>query len=134
MSSEHPLHAIEFQKVSLAFDDKLILDDVSFTVAHGETKIVMGGSGTGKSTILRLVLGLLKPAGGRIIVDGEDITEYSEKELIRVRKNIGMVFQEGALFDSMSVYENVAFKLHEQGVSEEDVEAEVRRMLRFVNL
>src|SRR5499433_3194778 len=134
MSSEQPLHAIEFQKVSLAFDDKIVLDEVSFTVAHGETKIVMGGSGTGKSTILRLVLGLLKPDAGRIIVDGEDITEYSEKELTRVRKNIGMVFQEGALFDSMSVYENVGYRLFEKVVSEEEVQDEVRRMLQFVNL
>jgi phospholipid/cholesterol/gamma-HCH transport system ATP-binding protein len=81
-----------------------------------------------------LVLGLLKPDSGQILVDGEDITNYNEVQMMRVRKKIGMIFQEGALFDSLSVYENVAFKLHEQGVSEEDVEGEVRRMLRFVNL
>jgi len=80
------------------------------------------------------VLGLLKPDAGRILVDGEDITEYSEEKMMSVRKKIGMVFQEGALFDSLSVYDNVAFRLHEQGVPEDEVEPEVRRMLRFVNL
>lgn len=134
MNPDQPQHAIEFHEVSLAFEEKVILDEVSFTVAHGETKIVMGGSGTGKSTILRLVLGLLKPDSGRILVDGEDITDYSEKELTRVRKNIGMIFQEGALFDSLSVYENVGYRLFEKGVPEDEVQDEVRRMLRFVNL
>jgi phospholipid/cholesterol/gamma-HCH transport system ATP-binding protein len=80
------------------------------------------------------VLGLLKPDTGQILVDGEDITNYNEVQMMRIRKKIGMIFQEGALFDSLSVYENVAFKLHEQGVPEEEVENEVRRMLRFVNL
>jgi phospholipid/cholesterol/gamma-HCH transport system ATP-binding protein len=100
----------------------------------GETKMILGGSGCGKSTTIKLVLGLLKPDSGQILVDGEDITHYGETEMMKVRKKIGMIFQEGALFDSLSVYENVAFKLHEQGVPEEEVEAEVRRMLRFVNL
>jgi phospholipid/cholesterol/gamma-HCH transport system ATP-binding protein len=134
MTPDAPIHAIEFQDVSLAFEDKVILDQVSFIVAHGETKIVMGGSGTGKSTILRLVLGLLKPDAGRILIDGEEITRFSEKELTRVRKNIGMVFQDGALFDSMSVYENVGYRLFEKGVPEDEVQDEVRRMLQFVNL
>ncbi|MGZ8843253.1 MAG: ABC transporter ATP-binding protein, partial [Pyrinomonadaceae bacterium] len=111
-----------------------ILSDLSFKVMKGETKIILGGSGCGKSTTIKLVLGLLKPDSGQILVEGEDITDYSEVQMMRVRKKIGMIFQEGALFDSLSVYENVAFKLHEQGVSEEDVEGEVRRMLRFVNL
>jgi phospholipid/cholesterol/gamma-HCH transport system ATP-binding protein len=100
----------------------------------GETKIILGGSGGGKSTIIKLVLGLLKPDEGQVLVDGEDITDYSEEQMMRVRKNIGMVFQEGALFDSLSVYDNVAYRLHEQAVPEEEVEQEVRRMLRFVNL
>lgn len=126
--------AIEFREVELAFDDKVVLDKVNFTVRRGETKIVLGGSGTGKSTIINLVLGLLKPDAGRIFVDGEEITEYDEPEMMRVRKKIGMVFQEGALFDSLSVYENVAYRLHEEGVDEDEVEHEVRRMLRFVNL
>src|SRR6185436_16995349 len=91
--------AIEFQDVVLAFDDKVILDHLSFKVMKGETKIILGGSGGGKSTIIKIVLGLLKPDAGRVLVDGEDVTDYSEDQMMRVRKNIGMVFQEGALFD-----------------------------------
>ncbi len=126
--------AIEFRDVYLSFDDRTILKGLSFKVMRGETKIILGGSGGGKSTIIKLVLGLLKPDTGRILVDGEDITDYNETQMMTVRKKIGMVFQEGALFDSLSVYHNVAYRLHEQGVSEEEVEPEVRRMLRFVNL
>jgi phospholipid/cholesterol/gamma-HCH transport system ATP-binding protein len=126
--------AIEFRDVLLAFDERVILDRLSFKVLKGETKIILGGSGGGKSTIIKLVLGLLKPDEGRVLVDGEDITDYSEAQMVDVRKRIGMVFQEGALFDSLSVYDNVAYRLHEQGLSEEEVEPEVRRMLRFVNL
>ncbi len=126
--------AIEFQNVLLAFDDRVVLNRLSFKVMKGETKIILGGSGGGKSTIIKLVLGLLKPDEGRILVDGEDITDYNERQMMNVRKKIGMVFQEGALFDSLSVYDNVAYRLHEQGLPEEEVEPEVRRMLRFVNL
>jgi phospholipid/cholesterol/gamma-HCH transport system ATP-binding protein len=126
--------AIEFQNVTLSFDEKVILDDLSFKVNKGETKIILGGSGGGKSTTIKLILGLLKPDAGRILVDGEDITEYTEAQMMSVRKKMGMVFQEGALFDSLSVYDNVAYRLHEQAVPEEEVEQEVRRMLRFVNL
>jgi phospholipid/cholesterol/gamma-HCH transport system ATP-binding protein len=126
--------AIEFRNVTMIFDDRKVLNDLSFKVMKGETKIILGGSGSGKSTTIKLVLGLLKPDSGRILVDGQDITDYSETQMMRVRKNLGMIFQEGALFDSLSVYENVAFKLHEQGVPEDEVEGEVRRMLRFVNL
>ena len=126
--------AIEFRDVRLAFDDREVLSGLSFKVLKGETKIILGGSGCGKSTTIKLVLGLLKPDSGQVLVDGEDITNYNEQEMMRVRKKIGMVFQEGALFDSLSVYDNVAFRLHEQGVPEEEVEPEVRRMLRFVNL
>ena len=126
--------AIEFKDVVLAFDDRVILDHLSFKVNKGETKIILGGSGGGKSTIIKLVLGLLKPDSGRIFVDGEDVTDYNEVQMMPVRKNIGMVFQEGALFDSLSVYDNVAYRLHEQDLPEDQVEPEVRRMLRFVNL
>ncbi len=128
------LPAIEFVDVELAFDDKVILDKVSFTVRRGETKLVLGGSGTGKSTIINLILGLLKPDAGEILIDGEDISELEEHDLIPIRKNIGMIFQEGALFDSLSVYDNVAYRLHEEHVDEAEVEHEVRRMLNFVNL
>src|SRR5260221_12007363 len=109
----HLLPAIEFRNVDLAFDDQVILDKVSFSVQRGETRFVLGGSGTGKSTIINLILGLLKPDGGQILVEGEDITDFDDVELMRIRKNIGMVFQEGALFDSLSVYDNVAYRLHE---------------------
>lgn len=128
------LPAIEFRDVHLSFDDKKILNGVSFTVRRGETKLILGRSGGGKSTTIRLILGLLKPDSGQIFVDGEDITNYTEVEMMRVRQKMGMVFQEGALFDSLSVYDNVAYRLHEQGVDEETVEKEVRRMLRFVDL
>ena len=126
--------AIEFRDVHLSFDDKKILNGVSFTVRRGETKLILGRSGGGKSTTIRLILGLLKPDSGQILVDGEDITHYTEAEMMKVRQKIGMVFQEGALFDSLSVYDNVAYRLHEQNVDEETVEKEVRRMLRFVDL
>jgi len=126
--------AIEFQDVLLAFDDRVVLNRLSFKVMKGETKIILGGSGGGKSTIIKLVLGLLKPDEGRVLVDGEDVTDYNEAQMMTVRKKIGMVFQEGALFDSLSVYDNVAYRLHEQGLPEDEVEPEVRRMLRFVNL
>ena len=132
--SDRAIPAIEFRDVTMIFDDRKILNNLSFKVMKGETKIILGGSGCGKSTTIKLVLGLLKPDSGQILVDGEDITNYGEAEMMKVRKKIGMIFQEGALFDSLSVYENVAFKLHEQGVPEEEVESEVRRMLRFVNL
>lgn len=126
--------AMEFRDVHLSFDDKKILNGVSFTVYRGETKIVLGRSGGGKSTTIKLLLGLLKPDSGQIFVDGEEITHYSEQEMFAVRKKMGMVFQEGALFDSLSVFENVAYRLQEQGVPEDEVEQEVKRMLHFVDL
>lgn len=126
--------AIEFRDVHLSFDEKKILNGISFKVRRGETKLVLGRSGGGKSTIIRLILGLLKPDSGQILIDGEDITNFGEVEMMTVRQKIGMVFQEGALFDSLSVYENVAYRLHEQKVEEEEVESEVRRMLQFVDL
>lgn len=132
--TDRAIPAIEFRNVTMEFDDRKILNNLSFKVMKGETKIILGGSGCGKSTTIKLVLGLLKPNSGQILVDGEDITHYNEVQMMRIRKKIGMIFQEGALFDSLSVYENVAFKLHEQGVPEDEVEGEVRRMLRFVNL
>jgi len=131
---ERIVPAIEFRDVHLSFEDKKILNGISFTVRRGETKVILGRSGGGKSTTIRLILGLLKPDSGQILIDGEDITGYSEIEMMKVRAKIGMVFQEGALFDSLSVYDNVAYRLHEQGIGEEEVEREVRRMLQFVDL
>ena len=132
--NDRRLPAIEFREVELAFDDEIILDKVSFAVRRGETKIVLGGSGSGKSTIINLILGLLKPDAGQVLVEGEDITDFDDMELMRIRENIGMVFQEGALFDSLSVYDNVAYRLHEENIDEDEVEHEVRRMLQFVDL
>lgn len=126
--------AIEFRDVHLAFDELVILDGISFNIKRGETKMILGRSGGGKSTIIRLILGLLKPDSGEILINGENIVDLSEEEMMDVRQHIGMVFQEGALFDSLSVYENVAYRLREQNVGEDEIEHEVRRMLRFVDL
>ncbi len=126
---------IEFKKVTKSFDEDVVLKDVSFRITRGETKIIMGVSGSGKSTILKLLLGLIKPESGQILVEGEDITRMSERDLVKVRQRIGMVFQEGALFDSLSVRENVGYRLYEEGIlSEEAIEAAVRRLLGFVGL
>lgn len=132
--ADRAVPAIEFRNVRLAFDDKVILDGVSFKVKRGETKIILGRSGSGKSTTIRLALGLLKPDDGEILINGEDITYFSEAEMMKVREHIGMVFQEGALFDSLSVYDNIAYRLHERGVGEDIAEQEVVKMLSFVDL
>src|SRR2546421_4427892 len=126
--------AIEFRHVAFSYDKKKVLDDLSFKVAKGEIKVILSGSGGGKSTVLKLILGLLKPDAGEILIDGEEISKYGETELQRVRDKIGMVFQEGALFDSLSVYDNVAYRLHERDMPEEDIEREVRSLLEFVKL
>jgi phospholipid/cholesterol/gamma-HCH transport system ATP-binding protein len=137
-SAEHEadieIPAIEFRHVDFSYDDKRVLEDLSFKLAKGEIKIILSGSGGGKSTILKLVLGLLKPDAGKIFIDGEEVTELDESELQRTRDKMGMVFQEGALFDSLTVYENVAYRLQERGVPEGDVEEEVRSLLKFVKL
>ncbi len=127
--------AIRFEDVSLAFDDKRVLDGVSFRLAHGETKALFGVAGSGKSTLLKLALGLIKPDSGRIYVLGEEVTQMSEKDLFKLRGRIGMVFQESALFDSFTVRENVAFRLIEEGhVPEDEIERRVREALSFVEL
>ena len=105
---------VVFDHVSLAFDDKVILRDVSFTLKTGHTKIFLGASGAGKSTILRLMLGLLKPDGGQIFVNGERVDAMTEDQMMAVRADLGMVFQEGALFDSLTVRRNVGYKLYEE--------------------
>ncbi len=126
--------AIEFRDVHLSFGDRKVLNGISFVVRKGETKLILGRSGGGKSTIIRLILGLIKPDSGQILIDGEEITRYSETEMMPIRQKIGMVFQEGALFDSLSVYDNVAYRLDEMGVDEEEIDHEVKRMLHFVDL
>jgi len=125
---------ISFRDVHLSFD-RPILQGVSFDLAPGTTKIVLGGSGSGKTTILRLILGLLKPDVGSIQVDGTEVGRLGEEELRPFRLKIGMVFQEGALFDSLTVGENVAYRLVEDGeMPEAEIEARVREMLGFVGL
>jgi phospholipid/cholesterol/gamma-HCH transport system ATP-binding protein len=127
--------AIRFENVTLAFDDKVVLDDVSFGLPHGETKAIFGVAGSGKSTILKLAMGLMKPDSGRIYVLNEEVTQMSENALFGLRRQIGIVFQESALFDSRTVRENVAFRLIEEGdVSEEEIERRVREALSFVEL
>ncbi|MGE3276172.1 MAG: ABC transporter ATP-binding protein [Vicinamibacterales bacterium] len=126
---------IRFDRVSLAFDEKVILDEISFTVRAGHTKIFLGASGAGKSTILKLMLGLLKPDGGEVTVFDRRIDALSERDLIHVRSDMGMVFQEGALFDSLSVGENVGYKLYEETDLPLDVvRHRVEEVLGFVGL
>jgi phospholipid/cholesterol/gamma-HCH transport system ATP-binding protein len=126
---------VVFDKVSLAFDDRVILKSVSFTLLAGHTKIVLGASGAGKSTILKLMLGLLKPDGGVIWINGERVDELDEDQMMRVRADMGMVFQEGALFDSLTVRENVGYKLYEEtDLPLEQVHARVEEVLGFIGL
>jgi len=126
---------IVFDKVNLAFDEKVILREVSFTLQTGHSKIFLGASGAGKSTILRLTLGLLKPDAGRIFVNGEQIDNMREDALMQVRADLGMVFQEGALFDSITVRENVGYKLYEElQWPREKADARVAEVLGFIGL
>jgi phospholipid/cholesterol/gamma-HCH transport system ATP-binding protein len=126
--------SISLKHVSLAFDDKVVLKDVSFELLPGHTKVILGGSGSGKSTILKLILGLLKPDGGTISVNGKRVDTLSEQEMMAVRADIGMVFQEGALFDSLTVEENVGFKLYEERVPEDEADRRVQEVLGFIGL
>ena len=126
---------VVFDRVSLAFDEKVILQNVSFTLIKGHTKIFLGASGAGKSTILKLILGLLNPDSGVIWVNGERVDRMTEREMMRVRADLGMVFQEGALFDSLTVFENVGYKLYEELRWPPDrVEGRVKEVLGFMGL
>jgi len=126
---------VVFDDVSLAFDEKVILRNISFTLKTAHTKIFLGASGAGKSTILRLILGLLKPDSGRIFVNGDRVDNMKEDDLMRVRGDLGMVFQEGALFDSLTVRENVGYKLFEESDAPiDEVNRRVEEVLGFVRL
>jgi phospholipid/cholesterol/gamma-HCH transport system ATP-binding protein len=126
---------VMFDHVSLAFDEKVILKDLSFTLISGHTKIVLGGSGAGKSTILKIILGLLRADGGVVWVNGSRVDEMTESQLMAVRANVGMVFQEGALFDSLTVRENVGYRLFEETrLPIPEVDARVREVLGFIGL
>jgi phospholipid/cholesterol/gamma-HCH transport system ATP-binding protein len=124
---------LAFRDVHLSFD-RPILKGVSFDLAQGTTKIILGGSGSGKTTILRLILGLLKPDAGSISVLGSEVAGMTEDEMRAVRLMVGMVFQEGALFDSLTVAQNVGYRLQEDHLDEAEVEERVREMLGFVEL
>jgi phospholipid/cholesterol/gamma-HCH transport system ATP-binding protein len=126
---------VVFDKVSLAFDDKVILKDISFTLLTGRTKIILGASGAGKSTVLKLILGLWKPDAGVIWVNGERVDGMTELEMMKVRADLGMVFQEGALFDSLTVSENVGYKLYEEtDMPPDQVRRRVDEVLGFIGL
>jgi len=127
--------AIEFRNVCLSFDDRLVLNDVSFALAEGEMIILTGISGSGKSLLLRLAMGLMEPDSGQIFIAGREIENLKETELLAIRGGLmGMVFQEDSLFTGLSVYENAAYRLEEHGWSEEEIDKAVNEVLRFVGL
>lgn len=129
------MSVIRFENVGKSFEDVQVLHDFNLDLEEGEMKVIMGGSGSGKSTILRLLLGLVRPDSGSIYLDDEDITRLSEKELMPLRRQFGMVFQEGALFDSLTVGQNVGYRLREYGSrSEADIREQVQEILGFVDL
>jgi phospholipid/cholesterol/gamma-HCH transport system ATP-binding protein len=126
---------IELNKVTFGYDTRVVLKDISLRINDSESVAIMGPSGSGKSTILRLLLGLESPQAGSVLIDGKDICRMRERDRRELRKQIGMVFQDGALFDSMTVGENVGYYLIEHtDMNEEDIESKVREMLGFVGL
>ncbi len=125
---------VVFKDVSITFDIKPVLQNISFTVQRGETRIILGPAGGGKSVLMKLANGLIRPDTGTIRIFGEDITKMRETDLFKLRERIGMVFQESALFDSLSVEDNVAYRLHEEHVPEEEAHNRVIEALRFVEL
>ncbi len=132
-SEDEPV--VVFEDVTLAFDEKVILNRVSFTLLRGRMQIFLGASGAGKSTVLRLILGLLKPDSGRVFINGRRVDELTEAELMEVRADLGMVFQEGGLFDSFTVRENVGYRLYEETrIPLDEVDERVREVLGYVGL
>lgn len=134
-SRAHPgAPAVRFENVSIAFDDKQVLEDLTFEVQRGETRVLLGPAGVGKSVLLKLANGLIKPDSGRIFIFGFEINSMRERDLYRLRESIGSVFQEGALFDSLTVRDNVGFRLAEDHVPEAEIDRRVTEALRFVEL
>ena len=133
--AEREAPAVVFDNVHLAFDEKKILKGVSFRLERGHTKIILGASGSGKSTILKLLLGLLKPDAGEIWINGERTDTMTEAQMMKVRVDLGMVFQEGALFDSLSEAENVGYRLYEETrMPLQEVRQRVEEVLGFIGL
>ena len=128
-------HYIEFCEVTKAFDDHLVLDHVSFAVDPGETCVIMGRSGVGKSVTLKHILGFLKPDSGRVIVAGQDITDWTEQQLVQIRRRVTMVFQSGALFDSLTIRENIEFPLDDRkDLSPEQIDARVAELAEMLEI
>jgi len=126
---------VVFDRVHLAFDEKVVLEDISFTLIKGHTKIILGASGSGKSTILKIITGLLPVDAGIVWVNGERVDQLTEAQMMSVRADLGMIFQEGALFDSLTVRENVGYKLYEEtDMPLEQVERRVEEVLGFIGL
>ena len=127
------LPAVVFEKVSFAFDDHVVLRDVSFSVPTGSMRILLGASGAGKSVVLKLILGLLRPDSGTIRVNGQRIDQMTERDLMRIRADIGMLFQESALFDSLTVAENVGYRLYEEtDMPADQVRSRIEEVLGFM--
>jgi phospholipid/cholesterol/gamma-HCH transport system ATP-binding protein len=133
-SPAEPGPVLQFENVSIAFDGPPVLDDVTFSVAPGETRILLGPAGVGKSVLLKLANSLLRPDSGKIRLFGEEISHVRERDLFQLRTRTGMVFQEGALFDSLTVRDNVAYQLIQERVPDDEIDARVREALRFVGL
>ena len=135
MSAEKPVNYFEFRDVCKSFDERLVLDHVSFAVKRGETCVIMGRSGVGKSVSLKHIMGFLKADAGQIFIDGEDVTEFKEADFAEVRRKVTMVFQSGALFDSLTVGDNMAFPLEGQpGMTDEDVEEYVIKIAQMLEV
>jgi phospholipid/cholesterol/gamma-HCH transport system ATP-binding protein len=133
--SEIGAPVVVFDRVQLAFDDKVVLRNLSFTLIKGHTKIILGASGSGKSTALKIITGLLKADGGVVWVNGQRVDQLSEREMMSVRTDLGMIFQEGALFDSLTVRENVGYKLYEEtDLPLEQIDRRVEEVLGFIGL
>jgi phospholipid/cholesterol/gamma-HCH transport system ATP-binding protein len=126
--------AIVFENVQIGFDEGEVLRGVDFQVARRETAVLLGETGTGKTLLLKMAAGLVRPDSGRLVVLGRDLAAMSEREMLHLRRNIGFVFQEGALFDSLTVEENVAFRLREERVAEQEIAPRVREALQFVEM
>jgi phospholipid/cholesterol/gamma-HCH transport system ATP-binding protein len=125
----------EFRDVCKGFDGRPVLDHVSFTVKHGETCVIMGRSGVGKSVSLKHIMGFLKADSGRIFIDGEDVTDFSEKQFAEIRRKVTMVFQSGALFDSLTVADNIAFPMEGQtGLTADDIDANVDKLAHLLEV